>query len=144
MLIYVPLISRKLPTAVHLNLFYPTTRADVFIISIPTWLKKEEPYLYEQKNTGRLNLFKNIVCRLNRMDRKLIALLLGVMGFGLQCGQCWFQFHSCKGHCPPRSIKTCSAPPGEQMYFYLYFSHDWRKNSHLLETQQRPTGWTDF
>ena len=29
---------KKLPTPVQWNLFYPTTRADVFVIGIPTWL----------------------------------------------------------------------------------------------------------
>ena len=29
------------------------------------------------------------------------------------------------------------------MYLLSVFSHDWRKNNHLV-TQQRPTGWTDF
>ena len=27
---------------------------------------------------------------------------------------------------------------------YQYFSHDWRKNNHLVMTQQRLIGWTDF
>ena len=29
---------KKLPTPVQWNLLYPTTGADVFVISIPTWL----------------------------------------------------------------------------------------------------------
>ena len=56
-----------------------------------------------------------------RTENELIALLLEAMGFGLQCGQCWFEFHSCKGHCPSQSSKTCSVPPGEQMYLLSVF-----------------------
>ena len=41
---------------VQWNLFCPTTRAEVFAIWIPTWLK-EEPPLYDQTVAGRLNLF---------------------------------------------------------------------------------------
>ena len=58
---------KKLPTPAQWNLFCPTTGADVFVISIPTWLLKEELSLYDQIITGRLNLFQ-IICRLNRMQ----------------------------------------------------------------------------
>ena len=58
---------KKLPSPVQWNLFGPTTGADVFFISIPTWLKKDEPSLYDQIMTGGLNLFQ-IICRLNRMQ----------------------------------------------------------------------------
>ena len=68
---------------------------------------------------------------------------VGGYGLCIQWGQCWLEFHACK-QCPPHFSKTCSVPPGEQVYLLSVFSNDWRKNNHLVLTQQWPTGWIDF
>ena len=53
----------------------------------------------------------------------------GGYGLCLQWGQCWFEFRSCKRHCQPQSSKTCSVPPGEQMYLLSIFFTCWRKTT---------------
>ena len=100
-------------------------RADAFAISIPTWLKKEEPPLYDQTIAGRLNLFKEIICRLNRMHWKRIDnSSVGGYGLCLQWRQCWFEFRSCKGHCQPSSpVKHVLSHQESRCICYQYFLH---------------------
>ena len=77
------------------------------------------------------------------IESELIALPLEAMGFGLQCEQCWFEFHSCKGHCPSQSSKTCSVSPGERMYllsvFFTWLAGE-RTTISLWHNKDRPSG----
>ena len=100
------------------------------------WRKKNHPFMTKQLPAG-WTCFKKIICIFNRMHWKRIDnSSAGAYGLCLQWGQCWCEFRSCKGHCQPQSSKTCSVQPEEQMYLLSVFFTCWRKNNHILMTQQ--------
>ena len=93
--------------------------------------------LYDQTMADRLTCLEKFICRLNGMHWKSIgSSSAGGYGLCIQWGKCWFEFHSCKGCCPPQSSKTCSFPSGEQMYLLSVFFKwtSWKKNNHLVLT----------
>ena len=106
--------------------------------------------LSDQTMTDRLTCFKKFICRLNRMQWKSIdSSSAGGYGLCVQWGKCWFEFHSCKGCCPPghhSPVKLVLSHQESRCICYQYFSNEQveKKNNHLVLTQQRPTGWTDF
>ena len=84
--------------------------------------KKNHPFMTNKLPTGwTFEITISYADSTERIETELIALLLEAIGFGLQCGQCWFEFHSCKGDCPPQSSKTCSVPSGQHMYLWSVF-----------------------
>ena len=90
-------------------------------VSLHDCRKENHPFMTKKLPAGRTCLKMSYADWTEWIEREWIALLLKAMGFGLQCGQCWFKFHSCKGNCPPQSSKT-SVPIGEQIYLLLVFS----------------------
>ena len=64
----------------------------------------------------------------------------GGYGLCLQWRQCWFVSHWCKGSCPHHStMKLVLSHQENKCICYQYFSDGWRKNNHLVMTQQIPT-----
>ena len=83
--------------------------------------KNNHPFITKQLPTG-WTCMKNYHCKLNRMHWKRIdSFSAGGYGLCLQWWKCWFEFHSCKGHCPPQPSNTCSVPLVEQMYLLSVF-----------------------
>ena len=77
------------------------------------------------------------------IERKLIALLLDAMDFAYNkdnADLCSTHIKDIAHHFPVKLVLSHQ----ESRCFYQYFSHDRRQNNHLVMTQQRPGGWTDF
>ena len=78
------------------------------------------------------------------IKRELIVLLLEAMGFAYSEDNADLGSTHVNGSVHHSPDKLVLSHQESRYICYQYFTHDWRKNNHLVMTQQRPTGWSAF
>ena len=105
--------------------------------------KKNHPFMTKQW-LGGWTCFKSYADSTECIYRELIALLLEAMGFAYSEDNAYLSSPHVKDIAHHSPVKLVLLHQESRCICYQYFSQDWRKNNHLVMTQQRLIGWTDF
>ena len=117
-------------------------REQMFSLSVflHTFRKKNHPFMTKQWPADWICFKKSYADSTECIERELIALLLEAMDFA--CIEDNADLSST--HVMDGRVKIVLPHQESRCICYQYCSRDWRKNNHLIMTQQRPTGCADF